>query len=145
MVILSSEEFKKLDNNKKYTKKFTAFNNISRKEKSEIKPLEGLKYALKNNFIIGFIERDNKIVSCMCAEKDSYFSDKNKDCKVWSYNGECKKNPDYMLTECALSCRKLKYKNFKPKKTLYIINTYTHPKYRGKGLCSLLTKEYIKK
>ena len=145
MVILSSEEFKKIDVDKKYTKKFTTLNNISRKEKSETKPLEGLKNALKHDNIIGFIEKNNKIVICMFAETDTYFSDKNIQCKAWSYNDECNKNQDYMLSECALSCRKLKYKNFDPPKTLYLYNTYTDPKYRGKGLCSLLTKEYIKK
>ena len=146
MVILSSEEFKAQDKNKKYTKKFTTLNNISRKEKSEIKLLKNLKLALKDNDIIGFIEKDNKIVCCMFAEEDTYFTDKHKDCKFWSENDECKNNTDYMNYNCALSCRRLKYKNFKQyQKTLYLYSTYTHPKYRGKGLCSLLTKEYIRK
>ena len=147
MVILSSEEFRKLDKDKKYTNKFTTLNNISRKEKSVVKPLSGLKHALKYNHIIGFIEKDNKIVCCMFAEEDTYFTDKNKDCKYWSENDECKNNPDYMNSNCAFSCIRLKYKNFKGqyKKTLYLYSTYTHPKYRGKGLCSLLTREYIRK
>ena len=146
MVILSSEEFRNLDKNKKYTKKFTALNNISKAEKSYIKPLLGLKSALKDDDIIGFIEKNIKIVACMFAEKDTHFSDKNIQCKEWSKNGECKKNPDYMLNECRLSCRKLKYKNYKqPIQTLYMYNTYVDPKYRGKSLCSMLTKEFIKK
>ena len=147
MVILSSEEFRKIDKDKKYTKKFMKLDDISRKEKSEIEPLGGLKHALKYDHIIGFIEKDNKIVCCMFAEEDTYFTDKNKDCEYWSENDECKNSPDYMNSNCALSCRRLKYKNFKGqyKKTLYLYSTYTHPKYRGKGLCSLLTREYIRK
>ena len=34
-----------------------------------------------------------------CACKD-----KNKDCKAWAADGECCKNPDYMLENCPESC-----------------------------------------
>tara|TARA_B100000035_G_C20925714_1_gene520616 strand:+ start:120 stop:761 length:642 start_codon:yes stop_codon:yes gene_type:complete len=146
MPVLSSEEFRILDKNKKYTKKFTTLNNISRKERSEIKPLESLKQALKDDDIIGFIEKDNKIIACMFAEEDTYFTDKNKNCKSWSKNNECDNKPDFMNFNCALSCRRLKYKNFQQsKKTLYLYDVYTHPKYRGKGFCPLLAREYIRK
>ena len=30
--------------------------------------------------------------------------DKNKRCKLWAFNGECVKNPKYMLFNCPKSC-----------------------------------------
>jgi len=32
-------------------------------------------------------------------------SDANDNCKYWAENGECKKNPGYMLTNCCKSCK----------------------------------------
>tara|TARA_B100001094_G_scaffold112170_2_gene108045 strand:+ start:5767 stop:6450 length:684 start_codon:yes stop_codon:yes gene_type:complete len=158
MVILSMQEFSKLDVGKKYTKIFVELDNISKKDKNNfgISPLDGLEYSLEyntypwrinsNNKYIGFIERGNKIVSCMFAEDDTYFRDK-QDCKKLVKDGDCglKDKLEFMQSECALSCKRLKYKNFKPPKTLLIHRSYTHPKYRGKGLCSILTREFIKK
>lgn len=158
MVILSMQEFSKLDVDKKYTKKFMKLNDISKKDKNNfgIHPIDGLEYSLEyntypwrinsNNKYIGFIERGNKIVSCMFAEDDTYFRDK-QDCKKLVKDGDCslKDKLEFMQSECALSCKRLKYKNFKPRKTLLIHRSYTHPKYRGKGLCSILTREFIKK
>ena len=158
MVILSMKEFDdKLDIDKEYTKKFIELGNICKKDKNNFNidvhwyfdhSLQYNSYPWRKNIYnkyIGFIEKNNKIVCCMFAEDDTYFRDKQNDCKYWSKNGDCEINPDFMQSECALSCRRLKYKNFKPHKTLIISGSYTHPKYRGKGLCSILTQEYIKK
>ena len=48
---------------------------------------------------------DNKDSSSSSEnERKPYIRDKNSSCKTWAENGECKKNPKYMLLNCMKSC-----------------------------------------
>jgi len=38
--------------------------------------------------------------------------DKNSNCSQWASNGECKNNPNYMLQNCAKSCKIYANTNF---------------------------------
>ena len=53
-----------------------------------------------------------------CFENFNTELDKNQNCSNWALQGECSKNPDYMLLNCPISCTKqnLDKKNNKNKK-----------------------------
>lgn len=65
--------------------------------------------------------------------------DDNENCEFWASIGECKKNPRYMLTSCALSCSNVRKKPVELPKTFYDIkekdihgNEISFDRFKGK-------------
>ena len=61
--------------------------------------------------------------------------DQFKDCKLWAANGECEINPDYMLLNCASSCKTCGL-SLEQKSKLVIVDMHTPVKkclYRGEN------------
>lgn len=46
------------------------------------------------------------LLTVLCGLFSSGFAseDQNENCEFWAANGECEKNPDYMLVNCVASC-----------------------------------------
>lgn len=81
----------------------------------------------------------------LCATLPAYFAasitlmDTNESCEFWASVGECKKNPRYMLVNCALSCDSLSKKSHKVPKSFYEIvekdihgNDISFERFKGK-------------
>jgi hypothetical protein len=49
---------------------------------------------------------------CESGEQKDDCSDKYDKCSFWANNGQCEKNPNYMLQNCCKSCKSIKLNNF---------------------------------